>query len=54
VFVDERGRYEKFLAKYENWLWSNRDIIRQYFKKRVDQRKMWADHEVLLNKIMSD
>jgi hypothetical protein len=39
----------KKLAKYENFIWSNRDAIRRYLKIRIDQEKAWADQEALLN-----
>lgn len=37
------------LARYENFVWSNRDTIRRYLKTRIDQEKAWADQEKLLN-----
>lgn len=37
------------LGKYERFLWENRDSIRRYLKKRIDQEKAWADQEHLLN-----
>jgi len=39
------------LAKYENFIWRNRDHIRRYLKIRIDQEKAWADQEDLLNKL---
>ena len=37
------------LARYENFIWQNRDTIRRYLKTRIDQEKAWADQESLLN-----
>ena len=37
------------LARYENFIWANRNHIRQYLKIRIDQEKAWADQEKLLN-----
>lgn len=39
----------KKLARYENFIWQNRDHIRRYLKIRIDQEKAWADQEKLLN-----
>ena len=41
------------LARYENFIWENRDHIRRYLKIRIDQEKAWADQENLLN-ILAD
>jgi hypothetical protein len=49
VFVDGCEGCEKKLAKYEHFIWDNRDIIRRYLKTRVDQEKVWADQEASLN-----
>lgn len=40
---------DKRLAKYENFIWQNRDHIRRYLKTRIDQEKAWADQEHILN-----
>jgi hypothetical protein len=37
------------LAKYERFIWNNRDHIRSYLKIRIDQEKAWADQEHLIN-----
>jgi len=37
------------LARYERFIWSNRDHIRRYLGIRIDQEKSWADQEKLLN-----
>ena len=39
------------LAKYENFIWNNRNTIRRYLKTRIDQEKAWADQEHMLNQI---
>ena len=40
---------EQKLLKYEAFIWHNRDHIRRYLKKRIDQEKAWADQEHTLN-----
>jgi hypothetical protein len=37
------------LARYENFIWRNKDHIRRYLKIRIDQEKAWADQQHLLN-----
>ena len=39
------------LARYENFIWQNRNHIRRYLKIRIDQEKAWADQEKLLNEL---
>lgn len=39
----------KRLRKYENFIWEERDTIRNYLKIRIDQEKKWADQEHLKN-----
>jgi hypothetical protein len=39
------------LARYEQWIWNNRDIIRDYLSIRVNQQLKWAEQEKLLNDI---
>lgn len=39
------------LRKYEEWIWNNRHIIRDYLKLRVEQEAKWAEQEVVLNKL---
>lgn len=48
-FVHDCKGCEKKLARYENFIWENRDHIRRYLKIRIDQEKAWADQEKLLN-----
>lgn len=48
-FVYDCQGCAKKLARYERFIWNNRDHIRQYLKIRVDQEKSWADHEYLMN-----
>ena len=49
VFVYECDGCKTELARYENFIWQNRDTIRRYLKTRIDQEKAWADQEHLLN-----
>lgn len=51
LFVEGCTGCEKRLLKYENFIWNNRDTIRRYLKIRIDQEKVWADQEDLLNKL---
>lgn len=39
------------LYKYENWIWTNRDIIRRYLLGRCQQELEWAEQEVVKNKL---
>ena len=39
------------LRKYEDFIWDNRDAIREYLKVRIEQEARWAEQEVLLNKL---
>ena len=39
----------KYLRKYEDFIWAERDTIRNYLKIRIDQEKKWADQEHLKN-----
>ena len=48
-FVDECEGCAKKLLKYENFIWQNRQHIRDYLKIRIDQEKSWADQEHTLN-----
>jgi len=41
------------LARYENFIWNNKDTIRRYLKTRIDQEKAWAEQQHLLN-ILAD
>lgn len=49
AFVHGCEGCEKKLARYERFIWQNRDHIRRYLKIRIDQEKAWADQEKLLN-----
>jgi hypothetical protein len=49
MFVEGCDGCEKLLGKYERFIWENRDTIRRYLKKRIDQEKAWADQEHVLN-----
>lgn len=39
------------LRKYEEWIWGNRDTIRDYYKVRAEQEHRWAEQEILKNKL---
>jgi hypothetical protein len=49
IFVYECEGCSKKLAKYENFIWKNRNHIREYLRIRIDQEKNWADQEHLIN-----
>ena len=49
LFVYECDGCAKNLARYENFIWANRDHIRRYLKIRIDQEKAWAEQEHLKN-----
>ena len=51
TFVYECTGCNERLAKYERFVWANRDNIRRYLSTRINQEKAWADHEVALNKL---
>jgi len=39
------------LRRYEDFIWGNRNSIREYYKVRVEQEACWAEQEVVLNKL---
>jgi hypothetical protein len=39
------------LRKYEDFIWKNRNMIRDYYKIRVQQELEWAEQEALVNKL---
>jgi hypothetical protein len=39
----------KHLRRYEDFIWAERDTIRNYLKIRIDQEKKWADQENIKN-----
>ena len=49
IFVRECNGCSARLAKYENFIWNNRDTIRRYLKVRVDQERERAEHEKVIN-----
>ena len=51
LFVYDCEGCETKLARYENFIWQNRNHIRRYLKIRIDQEKVWADQEKLLNEL---
>jgi hypothetical protein len=46
--------YDEGLAKYENWIWRNRDILRGYLKARVDHEFKLAEHEKTMNILLEE
>lgn len=48
-FVHGCDGCSKYLRKYEDFIWQERDTIRNYLKIRIDQEKKWADQEHLKN-----
>jgi hypothetical protein len=51
TFVEDCDECCKKLARYEQWIWNNRELIRDYLRIRVDQQFKWAEQERLLNAI---
>ena len=45
-----KGCKEK-LNRYERFIWSHRETIRNYLSTRINQEKKWADQEKMLNTI---
>lgn len=39
------------LRRYEDWIWNNRNAIRDYLKHRVEQEFKWAEQELSINKL---
>ena len=39
------------LAKYENFIWENKDSIRRYLRVRIEQEHQWAQEQLTLNKL---
>ena len=39
------------IRRYEEWMWNNRDIFRDYIVKRVNQEAIWAEQELVKNKL---
>lgn len=37
------------LKRYEDFIWEQRDIIREYLRIRIKQEKDWADYETTKN-----
>lgn len=51
TFVEDCSECCAKLGKYEQWIWNNRNDIREYLRIRVDQQLKWAEQEKLLNTI---
>ena len=49
VLVRECVGCSEFLRRYEDFIWNERDTIRNYLKMRIDQEKRWADQEHMKN-----
>ena len=54
MFVDDCDGCIKYLKRYEDFIWNERDIIRNYLKIRVTQELEWAKHENIMNRLMED
>jgi hypothetical protein len=39
------------LSKYEDFIWNNKNDIRNYLKRRVDQEFEWAQQQLNINKL---
>jgi hypothetical protein len=39
------------LRRYEDFIWNNRNVIREYYRIRIDQELKWAEQEAVLNKL---
>lgn len=48
-FVHGCDGCSKYLRRYEDFIWQERDTIRNYLKIRIEQEKKWADQEHLKN-----
>lgn len=51
TFVEECEECCKKLGSYEDWIWNNREVVRDYLSIRVNQEFKWAEQEKLLNQI---
>lgn len=51
TFVEDCAECCAKLARFEQWIWNNRELIRDYLRVRVDQQLKWAEQERLLNTI---
>ncbi len=39
------------LYRYEQWIWNNKNTIRDYLKARIEQEFKWAEEQLTLNKL---
>ena len=39
------------LTRYEEFIWENKDTIRNYLKVRIEQEHRWAEEQLTLNKL---
>lgn len=51
TFVADCEECSRKLARYEQWIWNHRELIRDYLSTRVNQQLRWAEQEKLLNTI---
>lgn len=51
TFVEQCEECCKKLARYEQWIWNNRETVRDYLSIRVNQQFKWAEQEKMLNQI---
>jgi hypothetical protein len=51
TFVADCDECCKKLARYEDWIWNNRETVRDYLSVRVNQEFKWAEQEKMLNQI---
>lgn len=51
TFVESCEECCKKLARYEQWIWNHRELVRDYLRLRVDQQFKWAEQEKMLNDI---
>lgn len=51
TYVAECEECCRKLARYEQWIWNHRELIRDYLSTRVNQQLRWAEQEKLLNTI---
>ena len=39
------------LRRFENFIWNNRNTVRNFLKVRIEQEHAWAEQELTLNKL---
>ena len=53
TFVQDCDECCTKLARYEQWIWNNRNDIREYLRIRVNEELKWAEYEKELNILAS-